>query len=255
MSINKILMLTLLSLMLLTGCAIGRKTNYTDGHFNLQLPSSSYKPVSVSVVDQRPYVLKGSHSSTFTGITKSLYGIPYSMHTKSGQPLAVDLVNLINRSLIMKDIIVNESRAEKSPLVRDLVFTLYEWKTETYFRDKFIWDITLEVKDSLGSIIATTRQSGETKIYAPGSGIPTLASQIDTVINNLLNDSEIVGSIEDPDDISLLKESSNTRVGESPKKMSTMPNISKVKKDCSTTQILSMKSMGLSDSQISVACD
>ena len=82
-----------------SGCAIGRTTDYSTGMVNYNTEMGSQTHVLVSVEEVRPYVLNGSKNSSFVGLMRSLAGIPYPVSTKSGNPLVDDFGSLITKSL------------------------------------------------------------------------------------------------------------------------------------------------------------
>ncbi len=79
----------LLVLLSLNGCAVGNKISY-DGASDLSPTFEKDIPILILMHDIRPYVLSGDKKTSFVGLTRSLYGIPYATNTLSGKSLAVD---------------------------------------------------------------------------------------------------------------------------------------------------------------------
>jgi hypothetical protein len=141
---------------MVAGCAFGLRTDYS-GSYDIKEVSKIPNKLSVAVQDQRPYVLKESHSDTFTGLSRSIYGIPYSMHTKSGRPFAVDFSEMIKSSLEKKGSTVNLIRTSPHDSEQDilakfkaneqvgLLLSVYNWKTDTYVTSAFHYDVALRV--------------------------------------------------------------------------------------------------------------
>jgi len=77
------------AIVLLSGCAYGRKVDYA--HSYPALAAAPVQAVEVQVTDARPYVLSGNKKGTFVGLVRGSYYIPYDVNTRSGQPLANDL--------------------------------------------------------------------------------------------------------------------------------------------------------------------
>lgn len=161
----------------LFGCAAGQTTNYHDGA--LQLASFAHDKsdtLFVGVSDKRPYVLSGNKRPDFTGLVRSLYGIPYSRYTATGNPLSVDLTGLFTRSLESQGYNVESLelglRADVASVIRDslvpgslaFVYQLKEWKTDSMHREVFIYDVTLDVFADSGNVLASVSETGRRRI-------------------------------------------------------------------------------------------
>ena len=74
--------------LMLGACAFGNTTDYQNQ--TPVLAATTGNAMAVATHDQRPYVLSGKNSATYTGVTRAAIGVPYGVHTSSGQPLADD---------------------------------------------------------------------------------------------------------------------------------------------------------------------
>ena len=88
--------------LMLGGCAFGNESNYQNATPTLQIATTN--EIALGVHDQRPNVVSGRNSLTYTGVTRSRAGIPYGVHTKSGRPLADDFSTAIANGLAEKQI-------------------------------------------------------------------------------------------------------------------------------------------------------
>jgi len=84
--------------LLTTGCAFGQRIEYR-GVSDFKFSYSGKERFTVAVQDIRSYIINSDKKLTFVGLSKSLYGIPYNVNTKSGKPLADDFGSLISETL------------------------------------------------------------------------------------------------------------------------------------------------------------
>jgi hypothetical protein len=161
----------LLALIASTGCAIGHKFSYTDAP--PRLAASGTTPVAVTVHDQRKRVTSGKEDPTFVGELRSLYHIPYGVHTASGKPLAEDLTTVLASSFSTKGFqaipVISTSSENPEELVRrmartradrSVVLTLLEWRTDTYFKTQLFYELALKIIDGDAKTLAEQRASG-----------------------------------------------------------------------------------------------
>lgn len=154
--------------------AFGNKHPYHEVVISTQIKSSS--PVAIAVHEQRPYVVNASKLSTFCGSMRSGVGIPYEITTKSGKPLAEDMLEIIltafskagvkaipvtTRSGLSKQAFVDELK--KAEAARSIYISILEWKTDTYMNASLYCLLHLEVYDSSGNLIAenSVKSSGD----------------------------------------------------------------------------------------------
>src|SRR5436309_1845103 len=60
----------------------------------LRITVPAQGPLAITVLDSRPDVVSGDRKETFIGLSRSLYGIPYPVHTRSKKPFATELADL-----------------------------------------------------------------------------------------------------------------------------------------------------------------
>jgi len=163
----------LLACAALGGCALGEELDYSHGHIAL-LANRSDTPTAVAVLDQRPYILSGDKRENFVGLSRNGYGMPFDVKTRAGTPMAADMSAGITRALEengqpAKSVIVPpaegvegaKTRLRSSGAERQLLFTLREWKTDTLEHTGLWFDVTLDVFDATGEILASKHISGK----------------------------------------------------------------------------------------------
>ena len=170
------------------GCAFGQKVDYRES--TTYLSARSDIPVEVNVIDERPYVVSGSKNPTYVGTLRALYNNPFNVNTLTGDPLSFDLKEAIRRSLAKSSIAAPAaySTTNANPGQKLLMLKLREWKSDTYMRTRFDYDITATVLDENGKELATksTKGSGAIKNFL------TAGSDALSVV---LNSDEIVAAI------------------------------------------------------------
>ena len=186
---------------LLTGCAFGQKISYT-GMSAFGVPEATPKKVGLAVSDKRPAVVAGDHSLQWVGYSRPPLGIPYGVHTESGRPLSDDLASMLQSSLAVykivattvstqpfegRDVVV--ARVTSNGNARNLLFTLNEWKTDSYVGliVSLHHSVTLEVLDAQGRTLGVTSSVG---VKSLSSSYP-LSAAVRDVFNELLNAEQI----------------------------------------------------------------
>lgn len=180
--------LMLCALATLGGCAFGQKVDYRQS--TTFTAAQSDTPVVVNIIDERPYVLSGNKSPTFVGVLRALYYNPFNVNTLTGLPLSSDIGEAVRVSLERASIqaSVVSSTNSAAPGQKLLLLLIREWKTDTYMRARFDYDMTATVYDGAGKVLATksVKNSGATKNFImAGSG----------ALNSVLNDNEIVAAL------------------------------------------------------------
>jgi hypothetical protein len=77
---------------------IGQKDDYTKAWPRVQY-KTDYS-LSVSVHDQRPYVIDREKSPTYTGVLRAFYGNPWNVNTQSNKPLSEDIASAVVSGLM-----------------------------------------------------------------------------------------------------------------------------------------------------------
>lgn len=186
-----------------SACAFGGKIEYR-GASDFR---ASIKPISliVAVQDQRPYVLSGNKSVQFVGLRRSLFGIPYGVHTQSRNALADDMGSLITTTLQQNNnsglqqvmLTPHENMNSLISAVKAfsaeyaLFFVLREWKTDQYFGTRLSYDVHLSLIDKAGSKKAEAEKKGHERINSRY----TLANATSKIFGDLLNSPEVTAVV------------------------------------------------------------
>lgn len=177
-----------LAVLLLDGCAVGVKHDYSQS--GLDLPLSSYT-VSVGTLDHRTYIENGRKQPDFVGLSRGGFGNPFDVTTKSGKPLASDISGSIVTSLKSKG--VNAQAVDLSPGLspnaaedilhttgaqRSLLITLKEWKGDAMMNVGLAYDFNVRVLDKDGKLLTSKDQKGNDNLGGADPFKPGGASQI-----------------------------------------------------------------------------
>jgi hypothetical protein len=191
---------------LLTGCAFGQKITYT-GVSDFKIPENTSPSVGLAVSDKRPAVVSGDHSLEWVGYSRPPLGIPYGVHTKSGQPLSDDLASLVQNTLakynVIAQTITTEPFEDRNSILarlrgyhhpRSIIVTLNEWKTDSYvgLSVSLYYSVSLEVIDVAGRELGRTNIAG---IKDLGSSYP-LSQAVRDIFQELFNASEVKAGLE-----------------------------------------------------------
>ena len=193
----------LLFVLILSGCAFGHKTDY-GGRSSFYIQPQSQK-VMVAVHDMRPYVQNNNKSPNFTGIQKSIYGIPYNVTTKSGKPLADDFGLLIVNTMKFRKVTASQQEIpylwsfdvfkqrvlgkEKGSKVYYL--EMMEWKTETHFRPALHYDLKLLVFDDQANEVANNQEKGFFYFDKSQPGKENLATATSDILEKLFAEKKL----------------------------------------------------------------
>lgn len=147
----------------LSGCAFGRKVDYSA--LNAEVNISTQKSVTVAVTDNRPYVLSGKKENTFVGVTRGGFYNPFDMNTVSRKPLAVDIQQSVLGALAKSQIkaTADDNAADQQAASADqrlLVLKIREWKSDTYGRTRFDYDLNASVIDESGKVLGSKDAKG-----------------------------------------------------------------------------------------------
>lgn len=256
---SRLLKITLLLIVapVIGGCAVGQTLDYKTGSVDYNTGLSDEVHIVITFNDIRPYVLSGNKKPSFVGLSRSLYGIPYPVNTKSGNALSDDFGKLIVNSLILKgldaEFIAIPLRGDVSDFVKQnatsgtrvLVFDVAEWKTDASFTASIHYNVTLSVYGESGQKLATVNRKGVDQIgpkVAPGRR--SLAEVNVDIIGGLLGSPEIKRAVLNNEPV-VVKTKTVLDDDKTP---------SAQKDTCTVQQILSMKETGMTDGQVEAAC-
>jgi hypothetical protein len=170
--LNRRLLQFLPAVLLLGGCASVGEIGYADAQLELP-PIASSKSLAVTVLEQRTYVIFGDRKEDFTGAVRSGAAVPYPLATRSGDPLAAEMTQALAAALskqgrTTRAVVVPMSAGRQgahdalkaSGAERLLLFGCRDWKTDSRKNTRLDYDLTLEVLDAGGALLANKQISG-----------------------------------------------------------------------------------------------
>ena len=196
------------------GCAIGNRHEYGTVVADFRV-SGSY-PVAVATRDQRDYVLSLKKSPNFVGLQRGGYGNPFDVTTEDGKPLADNVTAALANSLKAKGFVAVQIKTEvkdtsdtvvkklmDASSSRTILLTLREWKTDTYMNVALLYNATLEVRDPVGTVLATVQIEGKDNLGGSAWNPPAVAKEVapralKEKLERLLNDPQVVKVMEKP---------------------------------------------------------
>lgn len=173
--------LTVLTALLLGGCAFGRTYSYADAPINIPGPSVSSTTVAIGVQDRRPYVLSGGKSERFVGLMRGGFGNPFDVNTQSGAALASEMRDAVARAMKGKGYSVMpitlsphdaastaRRKVAESGAKRGVLITFTEWKSDSMMNTAVHYDVALSVLNEKGEPVATNSLKGVDNIGSAG---------------------------------------------------------------------------------------
>jgi hypothetical protein len=164
------LLISVFSILIVSGCAVGNKHNYSDSAPNIK--GTLGNKLGLGTQDQRVYVISGDKSAAFVGLSRGGFGNPFNVETESGKPLADDITNAVSRALSKKGVQVTEIsiplQMDQADVVKKLTqsgnkavfISIKEWKSDTYQNTALNYNIQVQVIDMSGKVIAQKSISG-----------------------------------------------------------------------------------------------
>ncbi|MEA2107594.1 MAG: hypothetical protein U9P82_12905 [Bacteroidota bacterium] len=208
---NKGLFIFMISLVILTSCAGGRKVAYNNVEADLQYQGN--EALGIAVYDQREMVLDGSRKPDFVGYTRSGAGIAYPMGTKSGENLSDAMSNSIAKSFekkgyqtkIVKTLPVDEKTEIKTKLQatdadKIIFLTLDKYHTDCYGVTRLMYNVQAEVMDENGDVLVDKNFTDEYDVggnvfWGPGDFKTYIPEHFKQVMETILNDEEIASAL------------------------------------------------------------
>ena len=197
--------LLVLVVTVVTGCAFGQKISYT-GVSSFSVPENTPKKVGLAVSDKRPGVVADDHSLQWVGYSRPPLGIPYGVHTESGRPLVDDLASLLESSLAVHHIVAQTvttqpfedrqvivARVISNQNARNFIFTLNDWHTDSYVGliTSLHYSVNLEVVDASGRTLGVASSVGVKSLSA---SYP-LSSAVSDIFKALFNAEQISSAV------------------------------------------------------------
>jgi hypothetical protein len=143
------------AILVLGGCAVGNRYDYASSIYSL--PISGTGNLALDVVDARPYVLSGEKKPDFIGLQRGGFGNPFDVRTASGRPMAEEMRDAIAKALQRQGYTVV---GPKDAASRRIELRIAEWKTDAMVHFQLHWDLTLNVYDDHGTLLAKSSSSG-----------------------------------------------------------------------------------------------
>jgi hypothetical protein len=177
------------------------------------LQARSSAKVAVGVQDKRSYVVTNDKTPNFVGLQRGGYGNPFDVTTASGQPLASDFARSIVSGLEIRKIAAHTvaippgttRKVAIQSLVgkgakRSLLVTLIEWKSDTMVNLALYYDLSAEVLDTGGKVVAQSARQGREAIAgsfwnAPAAARANVPHFYRKLLADLLNDKKIVNAL------------------------------------------------------------
>ena len=166
-----------LIVILFTFSACGTLT-YSKLNLNLERNNKNEK-IAIAVLDKRPYVLNSSKFKSYVAIIRGGYGNPWHSSLSSGLPLETELTTSLKTNFeksgyivesidFSKNFNIDKSQAvnqlKNIGVTKILIFTLNEWRSDTFADSWFIYDVTLDVYNSDRKFLASEQISGNDEV-------------------------------------------------------------------------------------------
>src|SRR5262245_7874216 len=195
-----------------SGCAVGNRHRYQD--VVVPLPElAGPGRVAVGVHDRRPYVISGGKSPNFVGLQRGGYANPFNVTTASGRPLADEMTDAIVRSLAARGFeasgiylsfeddgpsVVRRFRTAQTD--RGLLLTLREWKADSMVNTELYYDVSLQILDGEGRVIAEKALTGSDNLggsvwNAPAHARNAVPPAFGRKLGELLGDRALIAAL------------------------------------------------------------
>lgn len=211
--------------------------------FRLELPTE--ESVALAVLDSRPDVLSGERRESFSGFSRSLYGIPYPDHVPRKKPLADHVADHLARAFQIGRApvqIVKVSPFEgpagavealrSSSATRLLLLEIKDWWSDTLIHTDLHHDLKLSIFNEEGQELGVANSVGHDEL---GKENRPERRDFMTAANDILSSlfaAESVVRAFSPDAVPAAGQPAT----------------------CTVDQILKMKEAGLTQEQIEAAC-
>jgi hypothetical protein len=206
MIFNSKLALSVLSVLVISGCAVGNKHNYSEATPSLKATEGT--KLDLGVQDQRVYILSGDKSAAFVGLSRGGFGNPFNVETESGKPLSDDFAKAVSRALSKKGVQVTEInvpiRMDQADVIKSLTqsgnkavfISIKEWKSDTYQNTSLNYDIQVQVIDKSGKVVAKKSIAGNENlggdfINPPGHAKKVIPPAFQNKLEQLFSDPDI----------------------------------------------------------------
>jgi len=149
-----------------TGCAAWNK--YDLRQAKVKVPSGS-SSICVACVDERDSLSQGEITHELIGVTRSGVGVPYRVKTETKDPVAAEIAGVVTRAF-------KSTRKSAPPIIcidsgsaiaalratrvdRQILIRIQQYNSDTLINTELDYAFVVEVRDSNGKLLATSRQS------------------------------------------------------------------------------------------------
>jgi hypothetical protein len=192
----------------LSGClAAGHKYDYQATSVGMPVEASEQVALVLAVEDERSYVLSGDKPSSFVGLQRDGFGVPFDVSTASGKPLTEIMSAAIEKGLTDAGYTVSRvsgstnttdyvRAASDSQASRIVVLKVLDWKSDVMFGITLTSNLHLSVLDANGKLLAESSSESYGKI-GPGSWATTdgntqlLTAEFAQRVRSLFNEAEV----------------------------------------------------------------
>jgi len=115
--------------------------------------------------------MSGEKKPDFIGLQRGGFGNPFNVRTASGRPMAAEMHDAIATALQKQGLAVVGAK-DLAP--RKMELRVADWKTDAMVYFELRWDLTLEVYDDHGVLLAKSASSGKEE---QGAGFQSQNSQ------------------------------------------------------------------------------
>jgi len=135
----------------LGGCVVGQSISLDHNPIEPQQESTE-KSVTVTVSDERGFVIDGQEPASYIGQYRAGFGNPWDVTTGSGEALAEIFKNDLKQELENMGFAVEDQNADGS-----LGVIIKDWNFDTYTNGSFQYDLLVSVISSDGKELATSK--------------------------------------------------------------------------------------------------
>ncbi|HYC59946.1 MAG TPA: hypothetical protein VEK79_10320 [Thermoanaerobaculia bacterium] len=181
------LVLSLLAVSILSGCAVGNQHAFNYVPTEKTEVGNGRVVLLFAVDDQRPYIVKGEEPLNFVGEQRNGYGMPFNVTTADGRPFAAVVQETVERDLEAAGFSVTAaadkpgsdiaSAVSSANATRALAVVMREFKSDTFNNINFDYDFEAVVYDASGKELARDKIAGEEELKGSMMNPPKAAKQ------------------------------------------------------------------------------
>ena len=189
---------------MMAGCAVGQKIPLTYTPEQVEAAQGvDTLPLSVTVTDDRPYVVSGDKNATFIGKYRAGFGNTWDVSTEGKTPLAQILYRDLTADLRKFGLtLVPNSTAE-----RRLTVSIQDYNFDCYINCRVWHHLKVEIKDTSGSILHARNILDEQDVSGSAMWGPkgAMEAELPKIYNKMIRnivrgDAEAMAALKRPDD-------------------------------------------------------